>query len=40
MAHFGSAKAVARAAPAELMAVEGISEAMGQTIADFLSAKG
>jgi excinuclease ABC subunit C len=40
LAHFGSAKAVSRAAPADLMAVEGISEAMAQTIADYFSAKG
>jgi excinuclease ABC subunit C len=40
LSHFGSAKAVARAAPADLMAVDGISEAMAQTIADYFSAKG
>jgi excinuclease ABC subunit C len=40
LAHFGSAKAVSRAAPADLMAVDGISEAMAQTIADYFSAKG
>ena len=40
LAHFGSAKAVARAAVPDLMAVTGISEAMAQTIADFFSARG
>jgi excinuclease ABC subunit C len=40
LAHFGSAKAVSRAAPTDLMAVDGISEAMAQTIADYFSAKG
>ena len=38
--HFGSAKAVARAGVADLQAVDGISEAMAKTIADFFSAKG
>jgi excinuclease ABC subunit C len=33
--HFGSAKAVSRAAVADLVAVEGISQAMAQTIYDF-----
>jgi excinuclease ABC subunit C len=37
--HFGSAKAVARAGVADLQAVDGISEAMARTIADFFSAK-
>jgi excinuclease ABC subunit C len=37
--HFGSAKAVARAGVADLQAVEGISEAMAKTIADYFSAK-
>ena len=37
--HFGSAKAVARAGLADLQAVDGISEAMAKTIADFFSAK-
>ena len=35
LAHFGSAKAVGRAAPADLMAVAGISEAMAETIYNF-----
>ncbi|MCZ8334367.1 MAG: excinuclease ABC subunit UvrC [Rhodobacteraceae bacterium] len=35
LAHFGSAKAVSRAGIADLMAVDGISEAMAQTIHDF-----
>ena len=38
--HFGSAKAVARAGLGDLQAVDGISEAMAKTIADYLSAKG
>ena len=38
--HFGSAKAVARAGLADLRAVDGISEAMAKTIADYFSAKG
>ena len=36
---FGSAKAVARAGVADLQAVDGISEAMARTIADYFSAK-
>jgi excinuclease ABC subunit C len=40
LAHFGSAKAVARAGLSDLQAVNGISEAMAQTIVDFFSAKG
>jgi excinuclease ABC subunit C len=40
LAHFGSAKAVSRAAVPDLMAVTGISEAMAQTISDFFSARG
>jgi excinuclease ABC subunit C len=40
LAHFGSAKAVARAAPADLMAVDGISATMAQSISDFFSARG
>ena len=40
LAHFGSAKAVARAGLSDLMAVPGISEAMAQVIADSLSTKG
>ncbi|WP_136644797.1 excinuclease ABC subunit UvrC [Tabrizicola sp. YIM 78059] len=40
LAHFGSAKAVARAGVADLQAVDGISEAMARTIADYFSAKG
>jgi excinuclease ABC subunit C len=35
LAHFGSAKAVSRAGVTDLMAVDGISEAMAQTIHDF-----
>lgn len=38
--HFGSAKAVARAGRSDLQAVDGISEAMAKTIADYFSAKG
>ncbi len=37
--HFGSAKAVARAGLSDLQAVDGISEAMAKTIADYFSAK-
>lgn len=40
LAHFGSAKAVSRAGLADLMAVEGISETMAQTIHDFFNDKG
>lgn len=40
LAHFGSAKAVARAGIEDLKAVEGISEAMAQTIHDFFHTKG
>ncbi|SMY06863.1 excinuclease ABC subunit UvrC [Flavimaricola marinus] len=40
LAHFGSAKAVARANLADLKAVEGISESMAQTIYDFFHEKG
>ncbi|WP_309668334.1 excinuclease ABC subunit UvrC [Tabrizicola sp.] len=40
LAHFGSAKAVARAGLSDLQAVEGISEAMAKVISDYLSAKG
>ena len=40
LAHFGSAKAVARAGLSDLAAVEGISAAMAQTISDFFSARG
>ena len=40
LAHFGSAKAVARAAVPDLMAVAGISEAMAQVISDFFSGRG
>ena len=39
LAHFGSAKAVARAGLGDLQAVNGISEAMAQTIVDFFSEK-
>jgi len=35
LAHFGSAKAVARANLADLKAVEGISGAMAETVYDF-----
>ena len=37
LAHFGSAKAVARATIPDLTAVPGISEAMAKTISDFFS---
>ncbi len=40
LAHFGSAKAVARAGLGDLQAVEGISDAMARIIADHLSARG
>ena len=40
LAHFGSAKAVARAGLSDLMAVPGISEAMAKVVADFFSTKG
>ena len=40
LAHFGSAKAVARAGLTDLQAVPGISEAMAQTIYDFFNEKG
>lgn len=40
LAHFGSAKAVSRAGVDDLKAVEGISEAMAQTIHDFFHQKG
>ncbi|WP_149587282.1 excinuclease ABC subunit UvrC [Tabrizicola flagellatus] len=40
LAHFGSAKAVARAGVEDLQAVDGISQAMAKTIADYFSAKG
>ena len=40
LAHFGSAKAVSRAAIPDLMAVSGISEPLAQKISDFFSAKG
>lgn len=40
LAHFGSAKAVARAGVTGLMAVEGISAAMAQKISDFFSGRG
>ncbi|MCG7494495.1 excinuclease ABC subunit UvrC [Thalassobius sp. Cn5-15] len=38
--HFGSAKAVSRAALADLRAVDGISDALAQTIYDFFHEKG
>lgn len=37
--HFGSAKAVSRAAPVDLMEVDGISAAMARTIHDFFNEK-
>jgi excinuclease ABC subunit C len=40
LAHFGSAKAVARAGLPDLMAVDGISEAMARTIHDFFHDRG
>ena len=40
LAHFGSAKAVARAAVPDLMAVNGISETLAQTIADYFAGRG
>ncbi|WP_435257499.1 excinuclease ABC subunit UvrC [Thioclava sp. FR2] len=40
LAHFGSAKAVSRAGVDDLKAVDGISEAMAQTIHDFFHPKG
>ncbi|HSR82400.1 MAG TPA: excinuclease ABC subunit UvrC, partial [Hyphomicrobiaceae bacterium] len=38
--HFGSAKAVSRASPDDLVAVSGISRAMAQTIYDFFHERG
>ncbi len=40
LAHFGSAKAVARAGLSDLTAVDGISEAMAKTIADYFHQRG
>ena len=40
LAHFGSAKAVSRAAIPDLMAVDGISEPLAQKISDFFHEKG
>lgn len=40
LAHFGSAKAVSRAGLSDLMAVDGISEAMAQVIYDTFNARG
>jgi len=40
LAHFGSAKAVSRAALADLRAVEGVSEALAQKVYDFFHEKG
>lgn len=40
LAHFGSAKAVARAGISDLQAVAGISEAMAQSVHDFFNTKG
>ncbi len=39
LAHFGSAKAVSRAAVPDLMAVTGISESMAKTISDFFAGR-
>jgi excinuclease ABC subunit C len=40
LAHFGSAKAVARAGLPDLMAVEGISENMAKAVHDFFHERG
>jgi len=40
LAHFGSAKAVSRAALADLKAVEGISAGLAQKLYDFFHEKG
>ena len=40
LAHFGSAKAVARAGVSDLTAVAGISETLAQTIADYFAGRG
>ncbi len=40
LAHFGSAKAVSRAALSDLKAVDGISDALAETIYDFFHEKG
>jgi excinuclease ABC subunit C len=40
LAHFGSAKAVARAGVPDLMAVSGISETLAQSISDFFASRG
>ena len=40
LAHFGSAKAVSRAALADLKAVEGVSGNLAETIYDFFHEKG
>jgi excinuclease ABC subunit C len=40
LAHFGSAKAAARAGLSDLMSVEGISAAMAQSISDYFNARG
>ena len=40
LAHFGSAKAVARAGLSDLTAVPGISEAMAKVVSDYFSTKG
>ncbi len=40
LAHFGSAKAVARAGLSDLMAVEGISETVAKAVSDFFHARG
>ncbi|MFV2038007.1 MAG: helix-hairpin-helix domain-containing protein, partial [Paracoccaceae bacterium] len=40
LAHFGSAKAVSRAGLADLKAVDGISDKVAETIADFFHEKG
>ncbi|MEO1027160.1 MAG: helix-hairpin-helix domain-containing protein, partial [Pseudomonadota bacterium] len=40
LAHFGSAKAVSRAALEDLKAVDGISEKIAETIYDYFHEKG
>jgi hypothetical protein len=40
LAHFGSAKAVGRAAVGDLTAVDGISDTLAQSIYDFFHARG
>ena len=38
--HFGSAKAVSRAAPSDLKAVDGVSEGLAQKVYDYFHEKG